>query len=763
MEARFGHDFSDVRVRHEPRATRELRASGFTRDREVVLNSPDLKRAGPRAVLAHELVHVLQQRGPRALAGSSQPLQTRRAPRYVARHPDPPPGQATVAPPRTPDFAPLWRSFQFDMVGTPTPAVIAQSRLVLNALDTATRQERQTQGLELALWFQRNSMDTEARRALLSVEGAWTVGAVVREGGGVPIASTIASGSGPSALIESAEGAARRDQHETAFRFFGLAFLFLQMQLRQETERRGAALERPGAAQTADFTRSLFVYPTFTQLYDSMRRILGFYLGLEREAVAARQPQRAGEMHLRAVQLEQHLRDTYAWSGPSLITEVSRVQTRVGPGLRIHGANRAETDVTPFMGLPTPAETGERSYQWQSTENIAQSLSGQAQFLNEIQLQPEIVREFGTRTIDMNNLDQRLHVWRTMYGVFERQHPGPAALDDLMALIGRYLRAFTIHTEYNIRDWGENYLTSEMPTDLAGRAERDCGVYALTVAHEVFRTARTARPRLNLSFEITVVPGHVVLVVYDRGTNGFYLVNNDRISERRPGGQAEAEAAVAPAMAGTFGRPDFVTPAIRMELGTTALSTEAFRTQAWEHYREASGWSLGAEQRTGPGDTRTQSELLEAGHRTFYERQAEFDRGALRLSATLESLSTELSRLPDADQLTRLRAQLPRLAATARNLGTLFIALGPAAPIGVDPARPRLIGRLRALKRYLFSWQPMGTPHPLARTAMALLRLQQLGGTLSAQDQALVTFCDSIAAFHSDLDRYRPRVATSSF
>ena len=80
-----------------------------------------------------------------------------------------------------------------------------------------------------------------------------------------------------------------------------------------------------------------------------------------------------------------------------------------------------------------------------------------------------------------------------------------------MQLIGRYLRAFTIHTQYNIRDWGASYLDSPEATDLAGRAERDCGVYAFTVAYEVYRTARSARPRLDLVFQLVALPEHVAL------------------------------------------------------------------------------------------------------------------------------------------------------------------------------------------------------------------------------------------------------------
>jgi hypothetical protein len=33
----------------------------------------------------------------------------------------------------------------------------------------------------------------------------------------------------------------------------------------------------------------------------------------------------------------------------------------------------------------------------------------------------------------------------------------------------RYLKAYTYHTSFNVRDFGENYLDSPMPTEPTGR------------------------------------------------------------------------------------------------------------------------------------------------------------------------------------------------------------------------------------------------------------------------------------------------------
>jgi len=76
MEARFGHDFSDVRVHAGPRAAesaRSVNAAAFTVGRNVVFGARQYapeSGVGER-LLAHELAHVVQQRGS---AGSGPPV-----------------------------------------------------------------------------------------------------------------------------------------------------------------------------------------------------------------------------------------------------------------------------------------------------------------------------------------------------------------------------------------------------------------------------------------------------------------------------------------------------------------------------------------------------------------------------------------------------------------------------------------------------------------------------------------------------------------
>ena len=75
MEPRFGHDFSGVRVHTDARAAESagaLNALAYTVGRDVVFGPEQYapQTASGRRLLAHELTHVLQQRGRKALLSS---------------------------------------------------------------------------------------------------------------------------------------------------------------------------------------------------------------------------------------------------------------------------------------------------------------------------------------------------------------------------------------------------------------------------------------------------------------------------------------------------------------------------------------------------------------------------------------------------------------------------------------------------------------------------------------------------------------------
>src|SRR5262249_55739810 len=74
MEARFGYDFSSVRVHDDARAAATaagIDAAAFTVGEDVVVGTGRYDPSGPagRRLLAHELAHVVQQAGRRGGAG----------------------------------------------------------------------------------------------------------------------------------------------------------------------------------------------------------------------------------------------------------------------------------------------------------------------------------------------------------------------------------------------------------------------------------------------------------------------------------------------------------------------------------------------------------------------------------------------------------------------------------------------------------------------------------------------------------------------
>ncbi len=90
FEARFGHDFSDVRVHTDATAARSaehIAAVAYTVGHDIVLGASQFQfRTGPLAewrVLAHELAHVVQQRGGGEPPGPAQEAEADAAVRAI--------------------------------------------------------------------------------------------------------------------------------------------------------------------------------------------------------------------------------------------------------------------------------------------------------------------------------------------------------------------------------------------------------------------------------------------------------------------------------------------------------------------------------------------------------------------------------------------------------------------------------------------------------------------------------------------------------
>ena len=60
---------------------------------------------------------------------------------------------------------------------------------------------------------------------------------------------------------------------------------------------------------------------------------------------------------------------------------------------------------------------------------------------------PGVRRAFPRGTFDLTRMADRLKVWKA---VFLAPPSGADGLSAVMAMIGRFLKAYTVHTEYNM-------------------------------------------------------------------------------------------------------------------------------------------------------------------------------------------------------------------------------------------------------------------------------------------------------------------------
>lgn len=775
FEPRLGRDLSHVRVHTDAgaaRAARALNAAAYTRGSDIVFGdghgTPE-SRAG-RMLLAHELAHVVQQSG---LPGSD----------VIQRQPLP------FAPPKR--FKEIWPEFEQARGGFELTRATALAREL--AVAPYDQDDLLNHGISLVAWLQRNGAPALAAHVLDELGSVWMTRFVSR-GAALPSLGELGwGGSDPSVLITLGREAARAGRHDLAFSLLGVANQLLSYYALRESDQRMKALEAESAEDAAaaegggydpakqeSRSGSSFVrmiarskpYGDLRSLYDQMREIYGVYATLEREALAAGDAKGAADARTRSTELHRTIKETYTWGdtqatgsisevvhNPVEIAEVSYTETPKGPGLTLHGANSAETTLTPLPGLPSPKEVG-NNVQVQNLGALQTALMEQSDFQAEIGRQPEIRQAFGDEPVDLHDTAKRQQVWQIMYGVFQRS--GAGALGALMALIGRYLGAFTTHTMYNVRDWGTSYLDSQMPTDLAGRAEQDCGVYALTVAWDVYQTVKRGSPKLMVTFDLVTMLEHVALIVTDKSTGEFYVVNNDQVSPPQRGNPL---APVAKLYAGVRGLPYTVGLAVPVSLGSTAQAPKAFHDEAWTRYLASADWGLRVDipsdlvplEKTDPAAfAHTMAALRQERYERYYREQRRFDQGAAALDPLVDGAAAH------AGDAASLAAALDPLVDRAGALAVLFYNLGPAAGVAVGSAKSQKI--LPPNAEGLFTMGPGGrTVHPIARVALGVLRLQALGGTPTPKAIALTQFCGKIPGLKRLLDAYQAAGATGPF
>lgn len=796
MTAYFGQDFSQVRVHtasndaQSAQAAKALNARAYTAGNHIVFAPGQYAPQTPQGqyLLAHELSHVVQQQtglspAPESLgtAGDRSEREAEQAAKAIAlggsvtptfapataavqQRDDSPVPDLPMAPAST--FDDLYGEYRTHLLlSRDAEAVALMPDLIARMDSEAARQH----AVEIAFWLMDRGDWPRAQAVLRQLEDAWWIQFVTS---GIPV-NVFHIPDTPRQLYARARTEAIAGRHEAAIHLLGMAYLFTQFMLIDASSQRQGELERtdaniqsmgPGARDTAPSVTALtraMSYRSLGTIYDLLRDILGLYPRLQREAIAAGNADLARQYSGLGLVARMDLRDRYTLSGQTALTmETAATTTNLGEaGYTIYGRDLSTTEtVTPLPGTQTPEELGTLPTYSASMEALLESIAGQEEFLTELFAYPEIQREFRGGLPDMNSLGDRLRVWRTMLRIYQRENLFPLAA--LMNLIRDYLQRFTFHSEYNIRDFGVSYLTSDFPADLAGRAARDCGVYALMTAYEVHHTARGASPRLNLDFRLYAMPEHVMLVISDRDEGNFYVVNNDQIRGPHRG---DVLTEVASAYSQVFGRQFGVAPGLQLELGSTDAGDRAFRRQIWERYQVGSASGIPPERppETEPDEPVTVEAATQQAYQRYYEDLRRFDTGTQSLGRRLAELRQTTFSAGDAAALAQFSQELPDLVALGRALTAIFMERGPQASIVVDePRARRLLGRGYARQLpgivgdrpiYLFT-QAQG--HPLAHLAMALLRYQSLGGTLSANAQQLIQDLHRITEFNADITQY---------
>lgn len=130
------------------------------------------------------------------------------------------------------------------------------------------------------------------------------------------------------------------------------------------------------------------------------------------------------------------------------------------------------------------------------------------------------------RTPGLHNLDDRQKFWSLKYDFLINEGKNRKdALKALMDGIGNYLKAFTIHSKYDIPDSRTDILKVEFPRATTRQALMDCGVFAMQTAFEL----SLIRDKAGLDFYYVFMPIHVGLGIIDKGKSFGWALNNNII------------------------------------------------------------------------------------------------------------------------------------------------------------------------------------------------------------------------------------------
>lgn len=724
------------------RAAKALGANAFSVGDHVVFGAGQYAPHTPagRRLVAHELAHVAQhQRSPGA-------------PAVVHRQPDPATGKETLEQ--------VWTNFQ-----TLKKAGKKQEALdeVKKFLDRATPEDLIDRGEELYMWLLDQKQPDLAVKALKATQ-LGTYGKFIHD-----VQTSWGNlGDGPQRIYERGKQAAENGDHDVAIATLTIAAQFVEMNLHKESQRtlaraekksdemQGDSFERRKAlAESATFGISITDYYRLGEPIALLRKILSVYPDLQRKAIDAKDSAGAAAHAARAKTLidkmkAEHIPEGLAVTMMTAISENSRKEQ--GYALKGKTGPKDEEVVTPLPGTPTVEELGNLPTYTEEMGKLVEAIGEQQELEASLHNYPEIQKLFPKGKIDLGQTSVRLKVWAAMYKEYQKDiYDDPFA--SVLALMERYLRAFTSHTGYNIRDFGKSYLESEFPTDLADRAVRDCGVYALTVAYEVYKTAREATPRLPVDFQLYSFVEHVALVIFNRDNDTFFVANNDRIHGPNSGTPTspEVQAEVARIYGDTLGRGMFVAPTVPLKMGSTSSPEATFKHDAWLTYQAGTAWGfeMGADK--------------QKVYKQYYDDMKTFDKDATGLQEGLDVLGDNVkAKKNDGERKTFLDERIPTIFDRFNLLAGIFdtyLHPPPGSPTSIraDPRSPAasLLWKSGVSASYLEYFKTGKHPgDPMSRLGMALMLHERLGGALTAKQKAFIGWLRKTPEFAKKLDAY---------
>lgn len=669
------------------------------------------------------------------------------------------------------DFDTVWRQYRDETAKQYTNPAGYSAKKALALVPILIREmkvEHVQKGGELAKWLLEEGHMALARELVTKLEGIyWTL--YVSDPSQMP--KTGGAYFGPDDLLKQGKKAIDSGDHDTGQFLLGQAFQLFQMELMIASDRRfqhlkelsekaksGSEGEKRGVDQAMPIGRG-FAYHDAGRIVEYIREIVTVYAVQERQAVAAGKTKEAAQLAKRGQEFRKKLQDNFTLAedvdiegqdprGAISMEASATSDKKRGQGFALHGVNGADEMVTELPGAPFGENAYEKNAYFMSMPEMLQAVGGQEDLLTELLSYPEIRNAFKTGKIDLNNPDQRQRVWRIMYGVYQQKPAAGcgSALCALLRLVERYLKHFTRHTFYNIRDVGVNYLDSTMPQDTIGRLHQDCGVYAITVAYDVYQAAKGAG--LPVDFQIYRTFEHAMLAIMDTSTSEHYVVNNDKITGPNTGDPVES---MAKAYGETIGLRHAVSAAERLRKLSTSMKQDDFKKQIWEGYKQ-SGLGLNP-QPTGPDDKRTPDERREEAYKEYYKDMKEFDRLSAAAHKRMDGLVASLKQKSRQDQQKLMQASIDEITALGAKTAQILINFVPHP----DPARLKKLGS----ETLAIVASGEGQPLPaFVRSAKALLFLEKLGVKPTPEQQQFVDWVrnNSAEPMKAYEDKGRPPV-----